>query len=266
MGSCGDDHPFLGRHHHLPAKQIRVGRRATFDFPLDGEIEWAELQERARSSPAQRGDVVNGQAQRALAEFPQLALMRRFSPNLFVMVTDQLVPEYVDRIEPGVEQFGVPTWTLCVISRRPSSWRLEVHSSYVRAQEVATGVAQSLGLRFTLAGPRQVCLLRSQVDTLVDALEGSLVRRRVTTYEDQTGARKVEIEKGADLSDVREGSLYADLEAVIDEADQDLMTIPFAGQTHSLQISRRGSFWFRGHTPRELIDVVLGEAERIVGC
>jgi len=241
------------------------GTRSIYDFPIQEETSWDDLTDRLARVEAARGDVVEGHASSGGSSTPQIAMVRQFSEDLLLVVTDEFAIELLDQMEPGLERVQTPRWTACALSRRPSSWRLEVHADYSQAIEVAQAVAMSAGYRFVLPDEHQVTLDLHHLNALADALDARVIRRRVTTHQEATGARKVTVEKSPLVADVREAAVYEDLGDDIDDADEDRLDVPWEGETYPLVLSRRGSFWFQAHTPRGLIDAVLAAAETVVG-
>ncbi|MQC25693.1 MAG: hypothetical protein DWG78_01985 [Chloroflexi bacterium] len=241
------------------------GTNSVYDFPINEELTWDDVVARLEVVREARGDIFNAYASFSPSSTPQIALVRRVTDDLYLLVTDQFGVELRGQLEPGLERVQVPRWTTCILSRRPSSWRLEVHADYVRSVEVAATVAFASHLTFTLPGERQLLLSLDDLNSLADALGASIVRRRVTTQQEPTGARKVTIEKSPLVGDVRESSLYGDISDDIDDADEDRFEVPYQGESYPLVISRHGGFWFQSHAPRGLIDAVLGTAEGIVG-
>jgi hypothetical protein len=97
------------------------GNRALFDFPLGDEFTWELVQERVSNAVLARGDLVASQAVSGASTTPQIALVRRLADEVFLVVTDQLVPDYIDRLELGLEARMVPVWSVCAFTRRPGS-------------------------------------------------------------------------------------------------------------------------------------------------
>jgi hypothetical protein len=130
---------------------------------------------------------------------------------------------------------------------------------------LAEALGRQMGLQFVIGGAHQLFLGMDEVNGLATALDAQIVKRKASTHQENTGVRKLTVEKSAGVDDIRVSPMYIGLLDDIDEGDEDTLVLTHGGSEYSLLVTRRGSFWFRSHTPRELIDAVLGTAEGIFG-
>lgn len=245
--------------------RIKWGNRALFDFPLEDDMTWGLLRTALSTLVEARGDVFEDQAFRGQSSEPQVSLARQLNARLFVVVVDEVSRNFLPQVGIGMEVIEVPRWTLCVFSNRGRSWRLETLADFGQSQRVASALSQQLGLHFVIDHPHNVRLTLQQVDRLTNDLNALMRTRQVITHQELTGLRKLKGEAGSAVRDLRDAPFYRRIEEVADEADYDIVYIPWQGQEYTLYISRDGSFWFRRFTPRDLINEVLGRAEEIFG-
>lgn len=247
------------------SQHLQWGRRAIHDFPLVNEVTIKDLRGRLADLIGDRGDVFSIQATRELVAYPQVAFVRQLDKGSILLVVDQGIPLPLPQLEVGMRVELVPTWTLAVLSPRGSSSRLEVYADAGRAFAVAGALCGQMGLELVLPEPFNVELRLPQIDGLADQLGASITKRSVRTHQDQTGLRKLQAEAGGSVFDIREAAFYDQMRKVTDEGDRDTMVVPWENDDYTLQVSTRGSFWFRSFAPRNLVEYVLGRAEAIIG-
>jgi hypothetical protein len=239
------------------------GRRALYDFPLARDVSLDEVLERIQHVESARGDVLVGQAETGLSTLPRVAIARRLSDGLALIVTDVGTEHPLPQQAIGPDRHVIPEWSLCALARHATGWRLEVYADRNDALTIWGVLVGRLELRPLFGDPPNVTLNRYQVEKLADRLQAPLKSRSVYTHQEQTGLRKMSAEVGGAFEDIRNAPFWPTIDGVADEADMDMMEVPWQGHPYTLQVSRHGSFWFRSYSPRGLIDAVLGQAEEI---